>query len=435
MPPLAGRRRRRSTATRVPTTTSRSPTDFDSTLAAHAGADQPDRGRRRLALRRRHDGLPRRRRRTSTTAGLQLLDDRGRARPRRRPTWPGRRPRPALVSDELHRAADRPPDDRARPRRRGDPGRADPVREGGRPAELVPRRRRVHLRPDAPPRATAPTTWSRSSREGTGGRTGYCEQFAVGDGGDGPDRSASRPGSRSASCSPTRSGRTPGSTARTTCTPGPSSTSPAPAGCASSRPRPVAAPTCPATPRSDVPGRRPDPAVRPAAGQRRAPEPRRQPTAPAPSDVRRRPRRRRRPGPASRGCRSLGGLVVVALLGGLAAAAPRACGAGGASAGWPAGPRTAWAELRDTARRPRRALAARAARRARPATRWSRYFGAPVDEPRPPSARARRRTSPPRPCARWTGSSATLELARYAARPRRGPDRRCAPTPRPASPR
>ena len=41
---------------------------------------------------------------------------------------------------------------------------------------------------------------------GRGGRTGYCEQFAVRDGGDGPDRWASRPGSPSASYQPRQIG-------------------------------------------------------------------------------------------------------------------------------------------------------------------------------------------------------------------------------------
>ena len=87
-------------------------------------------------------------------------------------------------------------------------------------------------------------------RRGTGGRAGYCEQFAAAMAVMARIARHPGPGRGRLPRAGRRSGPTPTSTAPTTCTPGRSSTSTAPAGCASSRP-PAAAPTrCPTTPPS-----------------------------------------------------------------------------------------------------------------------------------------------------------------------------------------
>ena len=212
-------------------------TDYDVTvsdpilldLAAHPGTDQPDRGAGRLALRHRRrwtsspasDGLDARPACSYSMTGVNLAYSAADL---------ARAPSPVGLGEQgLHPAAAR-----ASPRivrtlanevtRR----RADPLREGGRPAAVVPQDRRVHLRHATSPPATAPTTWSRSSATATAAARGYCEQFAsamavmarmLGIPAPGRGR-LPRAGRRSA---PAR-----GSTARTTCTPGPSCSSPAP---------------------------------------------------------------------------------------------------------------------------------------------------------------------------------------------------------------
>ena len=118
---------------------------------------------------------------TSTPPGLELLDDRGRPRPRRRRDWPApppRRPHRRHASfTEL--PAGLPPRSCA-PGQRGH--RATPPTAFEKAVALQEwfrRERRLHLRRPASPPATAPTTWSRFLTDGHGGRTGYCEQFAA----------------------------------------------------------------------------------------------------------------------------------------------------------------------------------------------------------------------------------------------------------------
>ena len=317
------------------------------------------------------------------------------------------------------------PDHGAHPRQRRHPAGADPVREGGGAAALVPQGRGLRLqhrrarrhrrrRPRRVPHARSPTA-----------ARGYCEQFAsamavmarmlgiparVAVGFLEPDA-----GRR----------RTPGCTARTTCTPGRSCSSPAPAGCASSRRRPAARDRAAATPRrcrSPTATRCRRPALaprrapaRPRAGARR----RGSRTSAGPRrPSRHRHGRRRGCGAASAASAALGLLVA-------AAAAPRPAPAPRASAGWPAAPR----RRGPSCARPRVDLgvpwpAGRSPRET--ATRLVDHFGAPVDDDTPERPRARPRRVAPRPSTRSTGSSTTLELLRYArtAAPRRPPSAR-----------
>ncbi len=135
-----------------------------------------------------------------------------------------------------HRAAPRP----ARVGAQAGPHRhrraAHEVRAGRRAAAVVPGRRRLPLLPGAlrGQRHRRPGGIP-GHRQGRPGR--LLRAVRRRDGADGPQRSASPRGWRSASCVPRRSTRTPTSTAPTTCTPGRRCTSAASAGCASSRPR------------------------------------------------------------------------------------------------------------------------------------------------------------------------------------------------------
>ena len=114
---------------------------------------------------------------------------------------------------------------------------------------MVPQRRRVPVRP-------------RDAAEGNGADdlVGFLDDAGrllravrLGDGGDGAQPGHPRAGGRRASCDPTGSGPTRGSTPPTTCTPGPSCTSRASAGCASSRPPPARANGVPPYTRQRVP--------------------------------------------------------------------------------------------------------------------------------------------------------------------------------------
>ncbi len=216
-------------------------------LAADPVTDQQDPGRRRLALRHPDDGLPGRARRPVDREPA-LLDERGAARPHRRP--PGERGQLGRQGQRgVHRRTVRPPADRAAARRRCHPRRDRPLRGGGRPPELVPRGRRLHLLP-------------RHRRGQRIRRAGQLPQrrpwrphrllraVRLLDGGDGAGAGHPGPGRDRLPAAAAGRDRTPGSTAPTTCTPGPSCTSRAPAGCGSSRRRPAARRTSRATPGS-----------------------------------------------------------------------------------------------------------------------------------------------------------------------------------------
>ena len=233
--------------------------------------------------------------------------------------------------------------DRARADARGDRGRAHPFREGGGAAGVVPRVRRLHLRPER--RAGNGTDdLVRFLTEDNGGRTGYCEQFASAMAV--MARSARHPGPGGDRVPGARAGRRPpGCTARGTCTPGPSCSSRVPAGCASSPPR-RAGPAAYRTTRPTTSHSSAAPAAR-AARSRAELLP-----SPAPerdaADGPRRDRRLRRtsPVPVAAGRRRCGRRLLVA-----ASAAPPADGprAGAPAARIGGGPEEAWAELRDTA--------------------------------------------------------------------------------------
>ena len=228
--------------------------------------------------------------------------------------------------------------------------------------------------------------------------------------------------------------RTPASTAPTTCTPGPSSTSPGagwvrfeptPAGRASGVPGytdratcPVASPTGgPATPPRERPA---EPRRRAAAAPRRA------------GDARPRPRTADAGTAASRGCRSLGGARRRRAACSPCCCSPRALRRRPPRPAPVAGdPEAAWAELRDTARRPRRALAARTGRRARPATHLVQLLRRAARRPTPPSARATAPTVDPEAVAALDRIVLALERLRYARAGGTPTPTRCAPTSRP----
>ena len=168
------------TACRGPstTTTSRSADDFDSIWLPTQFPGQPDHGARRLALRPRHHGLPRRRR-GPDDRGHQLLDDRGRPRPLRRVDWhvPPRPARPGLA-----RTSSSSPTTCRRSsrhcRRRSPRTRRAGYEKASAAAGLVPRDRRFTYGLEGRGRQRQRRPASRFLSEGDGGRIGYCEQFA-----------------------------------------------------------------------------------------------------------------------------------------------------------------------------------------------------------------------------------------------------------------
>ena len=222
------------------TTTSRRRPGLRLDVAAHPGARRPDR-RPATTGATTLDTLDFLAARDNSTTANSTYDFTVSSSATTPTGWTPRCPARGSVARDVHRAAERPsttdPPARSEHHRR----RAHALREGGGAAAVVPRGRRLPLRPQR--RAAAGNGSARPGRvPHTSRASGYCEQFAAAMAVMAPQRSASRPGSPSASSSPTRSRPTPTSTARTTCTPGPSCTSPAPAGCASSPPRPVRAP-------------------------------------------------------------------------------------------------------------------------------------------------------------------------------------------------
>ena len=143
--------------------------DFDSMLAAHPGAGQP-RSSADGDWRYDDDTM-------DFLAGRRRPDDRGHldysmtgCRPRAHGRSAGRRRR----AGRRGRTTSSPtcprtcPQIVARPRRRGHPGPADPLREGGRAAGLVPRVRRLHLRPRTPPTGNGSDALVDFLTEGTG---------------------------------------------------------------------------------------------------------------------------------------------------------------------------------------------------------------------------------------------------------------------------
>ena len=177
--PGAGRCLRRADPSQV-----RLPARGDPTSSARRGcrprADQPDRGARRLALRRLDDGLPRQRRRPRHLRA-QLDDSTG---GQARPTTPNRlarrHHRPArwspVTSPSCPPGSPRSCEQLAmRGHRRG----ADPLREGGGAAELVPRRTGGFTYSTDVNLGNGTDDLVRFLSPDDGGRTGYCEQFAA----------------------------------------------------------------------------------------------------------------------------------------------------------------------------------------------------------------------------------------------------------------
>ena len=292
-------------------------------------------------------------------------------------------------------------------------------------------------------RATAPTTCVRVPEHGHGRPGRLLRAVRRGDGGDGAARSASRRGSRSASCEP-RPGRprTPGSTARTTCTPGPRCTSAASAGCASSRPRSAAPAAVPAYTTQQVPSR-----GRPSAQQRRRPRRPRSTASTSPTDAAPPPATPRAPALAAGPARSslVRRLGVLLLLVAAGAGPARRCGRWSAAAalaraaGAGAGSRPPGRAARHR-RRPRRRLATTRSRVRTAAAGLERSFGRPGRRRRRarPGARRGRDAEPGgdrAPCTGWSAwSSGPATPARLPARCDHG-RRRCTPTSTPASPR
>ena len=428
---------RRSSARRSTTTHVEATDDVRLDLAADPAPDQPDRGRRRLALRRWPPWTSSPATTTSTPPASTARSPRSSSTST--PTsWPGAGAASALVSDGVHRAA-------RRPRRRwcatwpSRSPRSAPTRfeKARRAAELVPRGR-----------AASPTTSTATEGNGADDLVAF---LARGRGRPRPATASSSPSAMAVMARmlgiPARVAvgfLAPGpgrprhlrSTAPTTCTPGPSSTSPAPAGCASSRRPPAAAP-------SGVPDyttehghrrhRRPRP-DRPTPPSEDHPEPR-----PTPRRSRRTPRPR-----TPTGGRRRAGVPV-------AAGARRAAALGAAGRcrrrsrprdGAPPPPR----QRRSAAARGGLGRAARhrastsgcpgraSAHRGRPATSWC-ATSARRSTSTPPSARAAGREVNPDAVAALDRLVHALELLRYArARPAPAGDlaRRRS---RPASPR
>ena len=367
----------------------------------------------------RDDGLPRQRRRTSTPPGstgtstaveLDLDAERAGARRRRPAHWssassPSCPPGSTTIVRQLA----------TRGHRRG----TDPLREGGRAAELVPRRTAAssytHRRRRS---ATAPTTWCAFLAEGHGGRTGYCEQFAAAMAVMARDARHPRPGRGRLPRARRRSAPTPASTAPTTCTPGPSSTSPAPAGCGSSpprRPRASGVPDYTDASRSRVPDDPTPTRRRPGADADDQPDPRARrgpPRTPAEDQAAGQSDGGRLPVAAG----ALGALALVLRRWPLVAARPADAA--------PAPPRPARLRRRPGGRPGpscatprvdlRRAVAARPVAAADRARCWCSCFGAPPRRVHPgaPAPRPRRPTRTP--STRSTGSCSPLERLRYA---------------------
>ena len=221
--------------------------------------------------------------------------------------------------------------------------RAEPLREGGRPAGLVPQERRVHLLAARRPRATARTTWSTFLSDGNRRADRLLRAVRLRDGRDGPDAGHPGPGRGRLPRAPTQWAETweysahdlhawpelffPGS--------GWVRFEPTPAG---------PAPPCPATP-PRTSGRQPlrrRPDARSPATTCRTAAPA---TAPAPAIGRGR-RRTPTPARASRGARR--GRAGRAGAPGRPGCCRERCVAGAAS-GLAGGPEAAWAELRATA--------------------------------------------------------------------------------------
>ena len=149
-------------------------------VAAHAGTDLRDRGRRRLALRRHSRWTSSPSTTTCDAARHELLDDRGRARPRPRRAWPRRAPRRTGAAPELTDLPDALPTS----------VRDLATRGHGRGTDAVPRRP-WRCRTGSARTAGSPTTWTARratasttleaflDERATSGRTGYCEQFAA----------------------------------------------------------------------------------------------------------------------------------------------------------------------------------------------------------------------------------------------------------------
>ena len=212
---------------------------------------------------------------------------------------------------------------------------------------------------------------------------------------------------------------------RTTCTPGPSCSSPARAGCGSSPPRRPGQRACPAYTDAGGAGRQPDrrPSATGAARQRRA-QPR--PTSAAAAGDAQEPAARPTSGrrvrlPVGRGAGRRARRWCV--LGAWLLLAPRRCAGARREQRLAGGPEEAWAELRATAHRPRRAVAATAARRAQTRDGAGRATSAPASTrtPRAPAhgpdvaPDAVARSGPDRPRAR--AARATPATAAGRGRP------------------
>ena len=282
-----------------------------------------------------------------------------------------------MRSSETYRPAADLPNLVERPGARGHPRLAEPLREGGRAAELVPRGRRLRVLPRQRAAGQRNDELSASSPRDRR-RTGYCEQFASAMAA--MARSLGIPARVAVGFLPTAAGRTRGPTAPATCTPGPSSTSTAPAGSGSSRRRPTG-PRSAGVHDANLPGAAtPEPATAPSdSGE----VPEHRPTA---------ARRGQRPRSTAAGDTGagfpwvpvLGGVAGVVLVLARAAAPPRLVRQRRRA---PAD-RLARAGLGRAARhrrRPRRPWPT-AGRRGRPATGWSTSSARPI----PTTARATR---------------------------------------------
>ena len=304
-------------------------------------------------------------------------------------------------------------------------GRTHALPEGAGAAAVVPRGRRLPLRPQRGrrQRATAARTSSRSSTTGSATASSSRRRWR-----SWRASSASRAGWRSASSSPSAPPTARGSSPRATCTPGPSSTSRDRAGCASSpppRPAPASRRTTPrrSSPRSPRRPRRAPPApVRTCPSAARMPPPTRPPTTAAP---RRSPGSRSspacsawrwwvsccsRPGWSARRGAAAASTGTSRTSGSSSATSPSTWATPGRWAGRPdapaSGSATCWRRPSTTARDPtaRDAVATRPPRRLRPSTGSSRLSSAAATPATP-------RPSPP------TTSPATSSSSRSPSSP------------------